>query len=227
MSRTCLIPSLMKHLSICLLLILAPASMPAAGEVPLKLDLPKPLFLGTPRPIQVPNLEPLTAKQPELMVPAGTRLISRDKPVTSSDMFPIIGDLAFITDGDKTGQEGANVELGPGLQWAQIDLGQPAKLAAIALWHYHTQARVYHDVIVQVSNDPEFRTDVRTLYNNDGDNSARLGKGTDPAYIETNRGRVIAARGETARYVRLYSNGNTSDELNHYCEVEIYGEPGK
>jgi hypothetical protein len=89
------------------------------------------------------------------------------------------------------------------------------------------QARVYHDVIVQVSNDPEFRTGVRTLYNNDGDNSAHLGKGTDPAYIETNRGRVIDAKGETARYVRLYSSGNTSDELNHYCEVEVYGESAK
>jgi hypothetical protein len=217
----------MKHFPLCLFLAVTPALVHAAGEVALKLDLPKPLFLGTPRPIQVPNLEPLTVKQPDLMVPAGTQLLSKDKPVTSSDMFPVIGDLAFLTDGDKSGQEGANVELGPGLQWAQIDLGQPAKLAAIAVWHYHSQARVYHDVIVQVSNDPEFRTGVRTLYNNDGDNSAHLGKGTDPAYIETNRGRVIDAKGETARYVRLYSSGNTSDELNHYCEVEVYGESAK
>ena len=29
----------------------------------------------------------------------------------------------------------------------------------------------------------------------------------------------------TGRYVRLYSSGNTSDELNHYCEVEVFGDP--
>ena len=25
------------------------------------------------------------------------------------------------------------------------------------------------------------------------------------------------------RYVRLYSNGNTSNDTNHYIEVEVYG----
>jgi hypothetical protein len=78
----------MKHFPLCLFLAVTPALVHAAGEVALKLDLPKPLFLGTPRPIQVPNLEPLTVKQPDLMVPAGTQLLSKDKPVTSSDMFP-------------------------------------------------------------------------------------------------------------------------------------------
>jgi hypothetical protein len=29
------------------------------------------------------------------------------------------------------------------------------------------------------------------------------------------------------RYVRLYSNGNTSNDLNHYVEVEVYGTPVK
>jgi len=207
--------------------LLVLASARAENEVSLRVDLPKPLFLGTPRPIQVPNLESLATKQADLMVPAGTQLLSKDKPVTGSDSYPVIGDLAYVTDGDKSGLDGANVEFGPGVQWVQIDLGAPARLAAIAVWHFHSQARVYHDVVVQVSADPEFRTGVRTLYNNDGDNSAQRGKGTDPAYIETNRGRVIPAKGETARYVRLYSNGNTTDELNQYCEVEVYGEPSK
>lgn len=196
----------------------------AADEVVLKLDLPKPLFLGTPRPIRVPNLEAPANKQVDLMVPAATRLLSRGKQVTSSDMYPVIGELTYVTDGDKSGQDGANVELGPGLQWVQIDLGKSAKLAAIVVWHFHSQARVYHDVIVQVSDDPDFRANVRTIYNNDTEGAAHLGKGKDLAYIETNRGRVMKANGEIARYVRLYSNGNTSDELNHYCEVEVYGE---
>jgi hypothetical protein len=27
------------------------------------------------------------------------------------------------------------------------------------------------------------------------------------------------------RYVRLYSNGNTTNDLNHYVEVEVHGSP--
>jgi hypothetical protein len=34
---------------------------------------------------------------------------------------------------------------------------------------------------------------------------------------------VLPADGATGRYVRLFSNGNTSDELNHYCEIEVFG----
>ena len=204
------------------------AAARAEDKVPLKLELPRPLFAGTPRPIQLPNLEPpLVGKRPDLLVPAGTVLLSKGKPVTSSDSSPVIGELAFLTDGDKSGVDGTYVELGPGVQWVQIDLGASAKLAAVAVWHFHSQARVYHDVIVQVSDDPAFKQNVRTLYNNDDDNTAKLGKGADLAYVETNQGRVIDAKGATARYVRLYSNGNTSDELNHYCEVEIYGQPVK
>lgn len=201
------------------------ASVCTADEVPLKLDLPKPLFVGTPRPVQLANLEkPHVGRRPDLMVPAGTVNLSKDKPVTGSDTFPVIGELSFVTDGDKSGAEGSYVELGPGVQWVQIDLGAPAKLAAIVVWHFHSQARVYHDVVVQVSEDPEFKQGVKTLFNDDDNNSAGLGAGKDPAYIETFEGRLIEAHGATARYVRLYSNGNTSDELNHYTEVEVYGQ---
>jgi hypothetical protein len=198
----------------------------AASQVPLKLDLPRPLFAGTPKPITgIANLEPATAKRADFMVPAGTRLLSAGKPVTSSDSLPVIGELEFITDGDKTGTDGTYVELGPDTQWVQIDLQAPAKIAAIVVWHFHSQARVYHDVIVQISDDPEFKRNVRTVFNNDDDNSSKLGRGRDPSYIETFSGRIIDGKGETGRYVRLYSNGNTSDELNHYCEVEVFGTP--
>jgi hypothetical protein len=194
--------------------------------VPLKIDLPKPLFVGTPRPIKVSNLEPDQAANPgPLMVPAGTALLSLNKPVSSSDSSPVIGELTCVTDGDKSGDEGSYVELGPGVQWVQIDLGAPARIAAVAIWHFHAQARVYHAVVVQASNDAQFKTGVTTLFNNDDTNSDGLGKGADYAYIETYKGKVIDAKGVTARFVRLYSNGNTSDELNHYTEVEVYGRP--
>lgn len=219
-----MLPTRISHLLIAAALCAAPSFAQAQDKVPLKLELPRPLFVGTPRPIQLPNLEPaVQGKRPDLMVPAGTELLSRGKTVTSSDPLPVIGDLPFITDGDKSGTEGTYVELGPGLQWVQIDLGTSAKIAAVAVWHFHSQARVYHDFIVQVSDDPEFKTGVQTLYNSDENNSAGFGKGADYAYIETNQGRVIDGKGVKAQYVRLYSAGNTSDEMNHYTEVEVYG----
>lgn len=217
----------MLRLPVAFLALAAVARLAAADLVPLKLTLPKPLFVGTPRPIQVANLEPADTKHPPVLVPADAVLLSLNKPVTGSDALPVIGELSFVTDGEKSGVEGTYVEMGPGVQWVQIDLGAPAKIAAIAVWHFHSQARVYHAVVVQVSNDPAFKKDVVTLFNNDDTNAGGLGKGTDLAYIETNQGRVIEAKGTNARYVRLYSNGNTSDELNHYTEVEVYGVPVK
>lgn len=210
------------HRKLILLSALALATLAHAAEA-LKVEYPKPLFAGTPRPISLPNLEAAGIKRPDIMVPAGTTLLSKGKKVTSSDSLPVIGELSFLTDGDKTGIDGAYVELGPGTQWVQVDLGATAKIAAVAVWHFHSQARVYHDVIIQISDDAEFKKGVTTIFNNDDDNSSKLGKGSDKAYVETNMGRVVDAKGAAGRYVRLYSNGNTSDELNHYCEVEVFG----
>ena len=196
----------------------------AADKVPLKVELPRPLFAGTPRPITgIGNLEPAGVKRPDIMVTADTKLLSKGKTVTSSDSLPVIGELSFLTDGDKTGTDGTYVELGPGTQWVQVDLGATSTIAAVAVWHFHSQERVYHDVVIQISDDKEFKKGVTTIFNTDDDNSSKLGKGNDKSYRETFQGRVVDGKGTKARYVRLYSNGNTSDELNHYCEVEVYG----
>ena len=202
---------------------LALAATASAADAPLKVEVPKPLFAGTPRPISLANLEPANTKRADIMVSSDVKLLSKGKKVTSSDSLPVIGELSFITDGDKTGIDGAYVELGPNTQWVQVDLGSTAKIAAVAVWHFHSQARVYHDVVIQISDDAEFKKGVTTIFNTDDDNSSKLGKGSDKSYVETNNGRVLDAKGANGRYVRLYSNGNTSDELNHYCEVEVFG----
>jgi len=193
-------------------------------KVVLKLELPKPMFIGTPRNIRSSNLEKVTGKKRgDFYVPEGTELLSLIKPVSGSDMEPIIGEVDFVTDGEKSGEDGCYVEFGPGVQNVQIDLEQACTLHAILIWHYHSQARVYRDVIVQVSDDADFITGVQTVFNNDHDNSSGLGIGRDKEYIETNEGRLIDPRGVKARYIRLYSKGNTSNDMNHYVEVEIYG----
>ena len=197
----------------------------APGTQVLELKLPKPLFVGTPRNIKSNNLEkPLPGKRPLYQVPAGTTLLSAGKPVTSSDPAPIIGSLELLTDSDKEGGDGSVIELGTGKQYVQIDLGKPAQLAAIAVWHYHQDARVYRDVVVQIAEDPDFITGVATLFNNDDDNSSGLGAGKDKEFIETYEGKLLDGKGAKGRYVRLYSNGNTSNDANHYIEVEVYGK---
>ena len=145
----------------------------------LPLALPKPLFEGTPPNLKVPNLEKLSSKpRPAFLAPAGTVNAARGKPVTSSVPDPTVGDLEMITDGDKSGLDGTYVELGTGVQWIVIDLKQKYTLYAIVVWHYHKQARVYSDVIVQVADDPDFLTNVRTIFNNDQDNAAGMGSAT-------------------------------------------------
>lgn len=202
---------------------LAAGSM-AEEKVALKLELPKPMFVGTPVPVKVPNLEPPTTKQPVIMLPKDAAVnVAKGKPVTSSDPVPVIGELSMITDSDKEASDGSYVELGPGLQWVQIDLGDVHEIYAVAFWHYHQQARIYHDVIVQIADDADFLQNVRTVYNNDHDNSAGKGIGKDLAYVEVNTGRVVDVKGQKARYVRLYSRGSTAGEMNHYIEVEVYG----
>lgn len=197
-----------------------------SAKVPLKLELPRPLFVGTPVPAKLPNLEtPRSGPRPPFMVPAGVVNLAKDKPVTSSDMEPLLGDLPQITDGEKEGEEGFYVELGRGKQWIQIDLGASHPIYAVVVWHFHSSARVYKQVVVQLSDDPDFVSGVTTIFNSDMDNESGLGAGKDPAYVETNEGRLIDATGVSARYVRLYSSGSTASAMNHYIEVEVHGLP--
>jgi hypothetical protein len=206
---------------------LAPlAAQPDPAKEELRLKLPKPMFIGTPTNIKSANLEIITGKsRGPFYVPKGTVLLSLKKPVTSSDSAPVIGELDMITDGEKSGGDGFFVELGPMLQWVQLDLGASRPLYAILVWHYHSQARVYRDVVVQVSDDAAFKSAVTTIFNNDHNNSAKLGAGKDKEYIEVAEGRLFDPKGAKGRYVRLYSNGNTTNDLNHYVEVEVYGAP--
>ncbi|MHC4417980.1 MAG: hypothetical protein ACYSU6_05275 [Planctomycetota bacterium] len=202
------------------------ASTAKTTLVALDIKLPKPMFVGTPQNIRVPNLEkPLGKPRPPFLAPAGTKNVALGKTVASTDEEPIIGEIEMITDGGKEGTDGSYVELGPFLQYVTIDLGAKHDIYAILLWHFHKQARVYFDAVVQVADDSDFITNVTTLFNNDHDNSVGLGVGSDMHYVETSEGRLIDAKGTRARYVRLYSNGNSSNELNHYIEVEVFGKP--
>ncbi len=221
-------------LGFCLSVVASNADEPkAAGGtlVPLKYEIPKAMFVGTPKNIKAAaTLEPFSEKAPTpLQVPEGCTNLAKGKKVTSSDAAPIIGELSNVTDGDKDGSDGSFVELAPGKQWVQIDLEKAADISAVVIWHYHAEGRVYHSVVVQISDDPEFAKGVKIVFNNDFANALGLGAGKQLEYLDSYYGKAITVKDDKGqpvrgRYVRLHSNGNTSNDQNHYIEVEVHGK---
>jgi hypothetical protein len=211
-------------------LIFATAAMQAADDMaPIDIKLPIPAFMGTPTDIAMnEHIEkPSDKPRPPFLAPKGTKMLSLNKPVTTSDKTPINGTTDLVTDGIKEAGDANVLELHRKLQWVQIDLEKAAKLYAVLVWHAHDTPQICHDVIVQVADDADFTQNVQTLYNNDYDNSAGLGVGKDKEYFENYEGRLIDAKAAKGRYVRLYSQGSTYTALNRYTEVEIYGLPAE
>ena len=206
----------------------------AQEKVQVKIDYPKPGFGGLTFEVKdYPFLDPYPNDKPRppIEVPIGCdKLLSRGCKVTSSDDDPIIGELSYITDGDKNYDAATYVELKQGLQWIQIDLGSEKEIYAVCVWHHWGEyfpgfrtGRIYRSVICQISNDPEFVDGVVTVFNNDHRNLAQLGKATDLEYFESRYGRPFAVDAVKGRYVRFYSHGNNRNAMNHYTEVEVYG----
>jgi hypothetical protein len=206
------------------------ATAQAADKVPLVIDYPAPTTKDTPdNQPKIQGVEPPrpSYKKPDpLQVPPGCANLALGKPVTSS-VAPFSGELVQITDGKREPVDEQAVEFKKGVQWTQVDLGRPSVLQVIALWNDHRYTQVYRDVIVQVSDDAEFKTGVSTLFNNDTDNSAGFGVGKDTEFFETRWGRLIDAGGVTARYVRVTTRGSNRSALNCRQEIEVYGIPPK
>ena len=209
-------------------LMTCPSAIRAADTEPLKLNLPVHTLKGTPEDLPAgPNIDPPSDKPPTpTQVPKGVKNVAAGKPVTSS-IKPFFGDLSQITDGKKEPTDDDAVEFKKGVQWIQVDLGQPYEIHAVAMWHDHRYVQVVHDIVVQVSDDPEFKNGVTTLYNNDTDNSSGLGVGTDREYFELEWGRVAPGKGAKARYVRGYTKGSNQSALNCWQELEVYALPAK
>lgn len=193
--------------------------------IPTNVELPIDSYEDSTFIYWTPNLEPQDYRdRPPFLAPKGTSNVALNKPVTSS--APTLhGKLKQITDGNKHYERTSLVELPEGQQWVQIDLEKEHTIYAILLWHFHEGGAVYFDVIVQVSSSDDFSNEVTTVYNNDYDNSSRLGTGKDKEYIENYKGRLMDTHGAVGRYIRFYSDGSCWDGLNHYVEIEIYGLP--
>lgn len=209
-------------------LILAPSARAADDKEVLKLALPAPTLKGTPEDLPKGDfIEPLSDKpRPAYMIAKGVKNVALGKPVTSS-VKPFTGELEQITDGKKEAFDYDAVEMKKGTQWIQVDLGKPEAIQAVVMWHDHRYIQAMHDVIVQISDDPEFKNNVQTVFNNDVDNSSGLGVGTDKEYFETHEGKIVDAKGVKGRYVRAYTRGGSLSALNCWQEIEVYAIPGQ
>jgi hypothetical protein len=164
-----------------------------------------------------PTSAPTSTSTPT--TPGGTN-VALGRPVSGSTT---ISNPGRLVDGDKNTANYAGIDLGP--RWVQIDLGQSYSLNRVKLWHYFGDGRVYHDVIVQLSASADFSTRT-TVFNNDADNSAGQGAGGQAEYAETSAGRDITFAAVSARYVRLWTNGSSVNQYNHYVEAEVYTSGG-
>ena len=212
-------------LSLCVMMLFCGFRLFAEDEkVLLKTEIPSPpITISEYMAPHTNNMEPYPKKR-EFFVPVGTTNLALHKPITASCQATV-GNLAMITDGDKEGDDGSWMELAAGKQWVQIDLQHSSEIYAVVVWHYYYKSWVYLNVVVAVSDDSEFKKDVKVVFNNDIEDSIGFGKGSDRNYYESYMGKLVDAKGVKGRYVRLYSNGNTLNRMNRYIEVEIFGKP--
>lgn len=197
---------------------------------PLAVALPAPTLKGTPEDLPAgPYIEPLSpTPRPDFLAPLGVRNVALRKPVTAGNTNVLLtGELAQVTDGEKEALDDQVVEMKKGLQYVQVDLQDSFRIYAVAIWHDHRYIQPFRQVIVQVADDAAFTNNLRTLFNNDFENKAGFGAGADKLYFETRFGRIVDGRGESARYVRWYSNGSHLSALNCRTEIEVYALPAK
>lgn len=214
------------------LMILGAVAFCAAGvfaeKVAIKFELPPPHSSGTPKEIKSENLEkdpgPGKLRPPIMVEPEYTKKLTTENTKVTTSEEAVTGDNDYVVDGDKTPDATSMLQLPGGLQWVQLDLGAEHTIAAVCVWHDQGDERVYKDVIVQISNDSTFASGVTTIFNNDHDNTAKLGKGKDKEYRERNDGRPMDAKLTKGRYVRCYSSGSTSEPVNNYIEIEVFGK---
>lgn len=197
---------------------------------PLPLKLPLPTLKGTPDDLpKGANIEPPSEKpRPAFLAPKGVRNVALNKKVTGSDRSPVNGELSQITDGNKEAFDDHVVEMRRGVQWVQIDLGEVCDVYAVVVWHDHRWLQVFRNVVVQAADDPDFIQNVTPLFNNDTENAAGLGIGSDRQYFETQQGKLIPVKnGLKTRYLRFYTKGSNLSAFNCYQEIEVYGQPAK
>jgi formylglycine-generating enzyme required for sulfatase activity len=199
-------------------------------KVKLEPEMPKPLWSTppTPRPdwpgVKV-DFDSWKLYQ-NVVIGEGCRVLSHHCPVKLSDA-DALGDPQLVTDGKRSSESDAVVDMAPGKQWVLIDLGTSREIHCVWLWLDHRLAWLsYHDVIVQITDQPDApgAPGTVTVLNTDTDGSSGMGKGTDAGWVEDINGRPITIAPAKGRYVKVWTNGRTSDDTNVFTEIAVYGK---
>ncbi len=200
------------------------------GKVKLEPEFPRLLYTAAPSPPpgwkEVENPAITWKRKDNVVISEGCRLLSHRCPVTVSDPAPL-GDPACVTDGVRSSEDGNMIDMAPGKQWVQIDLGVSCEVHCLWLWLCHKQPWVScRNVIVQVSDDAVYSSNGRgtIVLNADRDGSEGMGKGTDMDWEETINGRPVTFPPARGRYIRVWTNGRTLDDCNIFTEVAVYGK---
>ena len=110
-------------------------------------------------------------------------------------------------------------------RYVQVDLGDEYELNKIHLTRYYGDSRTYGPTVIELSKNEDFKEKTQ-VFNSDKDgNVHNLGEGKDDLYNETAGGKEVSFEKTTARYIRVYVNGqaNNKSSSDHIVELEAYG----
>ena len=110
-------------------------------------------------------------------------------------------------------------------RYVQVDLGDEYELNKIHLTRYFGDSRTYGPTVIELSKNEDF-TEKTQVFNSDKAGTVHnLGEGKDELYTETAGGKEVSFEKTTARYIRVYVNGqaNNKSSSDHIVELEAYG----
>jgi hypothetical protein len=125
--------------------------------------------------------------------------------------------ISVLTDDDLS--DDAIYYHGKGLQALELELDQVYIISRLVVWHDYADGRIYNSVVFQCSPTKGMWLN---LFNNDVDNLAGQGRGSDKSYVETDKGKVVQVPGIQCRYFRFWSYGSNKDSGNRYIELKVF-----
>ena len=113
-----------------------------------------------------------------------------ERPSNHHPSHSFIGQDERLFDGVIDSASPNHINVGDHRRFIVIDLGDTYMVDGLNVWRYYRDVRQYRDVVYQLSTVSNFSSDVTTVFNNDADNSAGQGAGSDPEYRELPEGQA-------------------------------------
>ena len=162
--------------------------------------------------------DPPPSENPKFDLPLGSRNLAIGRSVTTNFPEPLFGRLEMITDGSKgvatypdgriryVDADNSHVEFSPsvpgvirgdvhglGPRYIQFDLQESVVIDAVWIWPGYRDHGydVVRKLVVEISDDPNFKADTKTVFNCDTDNSMGFGVGQDRPFATSRYGKVI------------------------------------